>query len=55
MTVSRILDLTRTGRLSPEDGAMLFELRRMIAWRRRPWWQRWLTVAAHFLVDWPLP
>ena len=51
MTVSRILDLTRTGRISPETGALLLELRQRIAWRSRPWWQRALIV----LLDWPVP
>lgn len=55
MTVSRILDLTRTGRLSPETGAILLELRHRIAWCRRPWWQRGLIVAARVLLDWPAP
>lgn len=32
---SRILDMCREGRITPHDAAMLLELRRQIAWRRR--------------------
>lgn len=49
MSAPRILDLTRTGRISPETGALLLELRRRIAWRRRPWWER----AVITLLEWP--
>lgn len=33
-------DLVRSGRITPADGARLLELRRELAWRRRPWWER---------------
>jgi hypothetical protein len=42
--VWRIHDLVRDGRISAHDGAMLLELRRLIAWRRLPWWKRWLHI-----------
>lgn len=42
--VQRVHDLVREGRISAHDGAMLLELRRQIAWRRLPWWVRWLDI-----------
>lgn len=52
-STSRILDLRRSGRITPEQGAMLLELRRLITRRRRPWWDRALTVMVHALLGWP--
>jgi hypothetical protein len=40
MSTSRILDLCRTGRITPAQVAMLMQLRRELAWRPRPWWER---------------
>lgn len=40
MTRQSVSDLVRTGHITPEQGAWLLELRREIAWRRSPWWQR---------------
>ena len=34
---SVVHDLVRRGRITPHDAAMLLELRRMLAWGRRPW------------------
>jgi hypothetical protein len=41
---SLILDLTRSGRITPSDGAALLEMRRLLAWRQLPWWERLLIV-----------
>jgi len=49
LSASRIHDLTRTGRISPETGARLLELRQRIAWRRRPWFERAMIVAARIV------
>lgn len=46
MSVSAIHDLVRSGRATPEQGAMLIELRQRLAWRRLPWWRKALTIAA---------
>src|SRR5689334_8420354 len=35
-----ISDLVISGRITPEQGAWLYELRHEIAWRRKPWWER---------------
>jgi hypothetical protein len=35
-----IHDLVCSGRITPMQGAMLYELRRLIVWYRRPWWVR---------------
>lgn len=35
-----VRDLVVSGRLTPEAGATLLELRRRLEWRRRPWWER---------------
>jgi hypothetical protein len=42
MSIDRIHDLVRSSRITPSDGALLLELRRVIAWRRLPWWKRLL-------------
>lgn len=41
---SRIRDLVRSGRITPEQGAWLLQLRDEIAWRRKPWWAKALIV-----------
>ena len=38
--VSLVHQLVREGRVTPDQGAMLLEFRRQIAWSRLPWWQR---------------
>jgi len=40
MSVSRIMDLVREGKITTAQGALLMELRRRIAWSRRPLWYR---------------
>lgn len=47
-----IHDLVREGRITPADGALLLELRRELAWRRKPRWERALTVFWRMLWDW---
>lgn len=42
MSVDRIHDLVRDGRITPTQGADLMMLRRQIAWHRLPWWERLL-------------
>lgn len=37
-------DLVCSGRITAEQGARLLELRRLIAWKRMPWWERTLIV-----------
>jgi hypothetical protein len=39
-----IIDLVCDGRLTAAQGARIYELRRLLTWRKRPWWHR-LTVA----------
>ncbi len=39
-----IHDLVCSGRITPEQGAWLYELRRRLAWQRLPWWERLMTV-----------
>lgn len=41
---SLIHDHVRCGRITPEQGSWLLELRRELAWRRRPRWQRALIL-----------
>lgn len=41
-----VSDLVRSGRCTPEQGAMLLEMRRLVAWKRRPWWSRAIEVMA---------
>jgi hypothetical protein len=48
--ISLIHDLVRTGRATPEQGAMLIELRQRLLWKRRPWWQRLLIVAGRVVL-----
>lgn len=43
--VQFIHDMVRTGRITPEHGALLFDLRKRIERARRPWWQK----AAEFI------
>lgn len=38
--VQRIHDLVREGRITAGQGSDLLELRRLLRWRRRPWWER---------------
>lgn len=38
-----IQDLVRHGYITPAQGADLYEVRRLLAWRRRPWWDRLIT------------
>jgi hypothetical protein len=45
VSVSLIDDMVSSGRITPADGARLLELRRLVAWRRKPWWQRWAIIA----------
>lgn len=40
---AKIRELVHSGRITAADGAQLLELRRMLAWRRRPWWDRLIT------------
>jgi hypothetical protein len=40
VSASTINDLTRTGRISPAQGAQLMELRAVIRWYRQPLWKR---------------
>lgn len=44
-----IHDHVREGRITPDQGADLLELRRHLRWKRRPWWERaiitiWRTI-----------
>lgn len=38
-----IIELVHSGRITAADGAFLLELRRELAWRRLPWWDRLIT------------
>jgi hypothetical protein len=38
-----IPDLVRHGHITPDQGARLCEVRQLLAWRRRPWWDRLIT------------
>lgn len=38
-----ISDLCKCGRITPEQGALLYEIRRLHEWKRRPWWDRLIT------------
>lgn len=51
-SVSEIHDACRLGKITAEQGAMLLELRQRIAWRRRPWWQRWAIVLWRAIWSW---
>jgi len=42
-TRQSISDLSRNGRITPEQGALLYEIRRMLEWKRRPWWDRLIS------------
>lgn len=35
-----IHDLVCSGRITPAQGAMLYEFRRLVAWYRLSWWER---------------
>jgi len=38
-----IHDLVCAGTITAHQGALLLELRRLLAWRRRRWWDRLIT------------
>jgi len=40
---AKIRELVHSGRITAADGAQLLDLRRLLAWRRRPWWDRLIT------------
>ena len=40
---NKIRELVDSGRITTADGAQLRELRRLLAWLRRPWWDRLIT------------
>ncbi len=52
MSVDRIFAMVREGRATPKQGAMLLQLRRELAWRRLPWWDRALRITWRVLFEW---
>lgn len=51
-TTSLIHSMVRDGRITPEQGALLLEYRRLLAWKRRPWWERAAIVAWRAVFEW---
>jgi hypothetical protein len=51
-SVSEIHDLVRAGRITPDQGAMLLELRQRLLWVRRPWWERAMIIVWRMLWSW---
>lgn len=49
---SLIHDMVRDGRITPREAALLLEFRRMLAWRRLPWWERAAIVAWRVVSEW---
>ena len=47
---SLIQDMVRSGRITPEQGARLLQLRSEIAWARKPWWEKALIVIVRLVV-----
>lgn len=45
-----LLDLVRSGRITAEQGAWLYELRRELAWRRLPLLERFARIAIALLI-----
>jgi hypothetical protein len=39
-----IHDLVRSGRITAAQGAELIAYRRLLAWKRKPWWERLVLV-----------
>lgn len=50
-SVLDIHDLVRTGRCTPEDGALLLYLRERLQWARKPWWEKALIVLAKVVFE----
>lgn len=48
---SMIHDMARQGRITASQAAWLLELRRELAWRRRPWWDKTLTIMFRMLFE----
>jgi len=42
-TAIAVHELVHSGDLTAAQAALLLELRRLHAWRRRPWWDRLIT------------
>lgn len=51
MSVHLIHDLVRTGQATPEQGALLLQLRRDIERARRPWWHKAAVFIGRMLLD----
>lgn len=49
---SEIHDLVRLGRITPEHGAIILELRQRILWRRKPWYVRWGAILWRAIWSW---
>lgn len=51
-TTSLIHSMVRDGRITPREAALLLEYRRLLAWKRRPWWERAAIVAWRAASEW---
>lgn len=47
---SRIRDMVRSGRITPEQDAWLLQFRREILWRRKPWWKKAAIVLVRMVL-----
>lgn len=50
--VTMIYDLVRDGRATPRQGALLLELRRLLQWKRKPWWNKAVVLMARIVFEW---
>jgi hypothetical protein len=43
-------DLVMSCRITPEQGALLLEIRRQIEWHHTPWWVKAIDFCVHLLT-----